>query len=346
MSKPKLKPFDPPIDEDLILQKIDTWPKAKHRFDSESIWAIRAALAGRRPLLIQGEPGIGKSQLARAVAQSLEIPFMYHVIDERSERDDLLYAYDAVSRLSQAQIAAHQSRDKSWRRLSWDQAIAEDRFIKPGILWWAFNWEEAERQLRKYFRKLPLPDKQHKGWSQTAATHWETGANCVVLIDEIDKADPSVPNGLLESLGNAGFHTAQLGRSVSLAKDTAPPLVIITTNGERELPAAFLRRCLVYDMEFPPPNKTVELFLLERARIYWSPQVIEDDICKAIIEQLLKDRETAKQGGFAKPGAAEFLDILNILGRLYPGEKEAQSEALTEIHRFALEKSPLKDDGN
>ena len=327
--------FEPNLRTTYKLKAIDSWPDALHRFDPESMWAVRAALAARRPLLLRGEPGIGKSQLARAVAHVEKVPFLYHVIDERSERDDLLYHYDAVSRLGQAQMA---ETLQSQTNLNWEDAIAEKRFIRPGVLWWAFNWASAEAQTRQYFRDCKRPVKP-KGWSQITPDSEEPRlASSVVLIDEIDKADPAVPNGLLESLGNAGFQTTQLGKSVALAEGAAPPLVIITTNEERELPAAFLRRCLVYRMQFPPPKMTSEEFLMKRARIYWSEQCISNKVCRQIITDLLEDRKEAKKLGLSRPGAAEFLDILNILGKLYPDKDSEQSDILEKIRDFALKK--------
>lgn len=80
------------------------WPATRHQFDKDGVWAIRAALATGRPLLLRGEPGIGKSQLARAAAEHLRVPFLAKVIDERTERDDLLCYYDAVARVAAAQV--------------------------------------------------------------------------------------------------------------------------------------------------------------------------------------------------------------------------------------------------
>ena len=85
------KPFDPSTQTARRLPPIYSWPASVHQFDDDSIWAVNAALGAGRPLLVRGEPGIGKSQLARAVADVLGVPFLYHVIDARCECDDLLY---------------------------------------------------------------------------------------------------------------------------------------------------------------------------------------------------------------------------------------------------------------
>src|SRR4051812_19672296 len=108
--------FDPDLSQAIHLPKRGSWPKSRHRFSLKSVWAVRAAIAAQRPLLLRGEPGIGKSQLARAVAEKLGVPFLYHVVDERSERDELLYSYDAVARLAEAQVSSLTAKeDLKWR---------------------------------------------------------------------------------------------------------------------------------------------------------------------------------------------------------------------------------------
>lgn len=313
----------------------DSWPKARHRFSRESVWALRSAIAARRPLLLRGEPGIGKSQLARAAAHVLGVPFLSQVINERSERDDLLYTYDAVARLALAQIgrAAFNTPEELRTQLS------ESNFICPGPLWWAYHWDEAKTQadlFQSHCRGCPMPPSPD-GWR-----HTDPGNPCgpLVLIDEIDKADPSVPNGLLESLGNEGFSTPQLGRSVRLPAGAKPPLVIITTNEERELPAAFLRRCLVLQMNFPDENQAEavgEFLIRDRARVWWREDQISDAVCKEAINQLLRDRVGARDQGLPVPGAAEYLDLLRVL-LSFEGES-AQLSALREVHRFVLKKN-------
>ena len=123
------------------LAPVKSWPATRHRFAETDLWALRAALAAGRPLLVRGEPGIGKSQLARAAAQVLGLPFVYKVIDARCECSDLLYEYDAVARLAQAQIIGQTGAPQDWR-----EQLLEAHFVRPGILWWAFAWSSAREQ--------------------------------------------------------------------------------------------------------------------------------------------------------------------------------------------------------
>jgi MoxR-like ATPase len=326
--------FSPDTAEIIQIDAQDSWPAVSHRFDQESIWALQTAISIGRPLLLRGEPGIGKSQLARAAAHVLRVPFLYHVVDERSERDDLLHHFDAVARLAEAQvcaIAAGEAQGAGWR-----EALHERHFLRPGVLWWAFDWVSAELQAKAYHERLQRkwkPPIVPKKWTPTAPSNL-TGP--VVLIDEIDKADPSVPNGLLECLGNDGFHTDQLGESVALPVEARPPLVIITTNEERELPSAFLRRCLVLHMQFPKePNKALA-FLTHRGEGLRQKLGLSEKICQEVAECILADRAEAR-GRSALPGASEFLELLRALAAHAKTEAE-QSARLKQIKTFVLSK--------
>ena len=289
------------------------------------------------------------------MANILGVPFLYHVVNERTERDDLLFTYDAVARLGMAQLGeaavtdTHRAAVKMMRGLidrvtpasedllTLSELLAQSNFICPGVLWWGFDWDDAEQRttcFKTFCRPCPLHVKP-EGWSPTDPTN-KIGP--IILIDEIDKADPSVPNGLLESLGNEGFTSTMLDKPVRLQPQAKPPLVIITTNEERELPAAFLRRCLVLHMDFPSAAEAPG-FLLSRARVHIPATDVSDDICKFVITQLLIDRESARSQGLPKPGAAEFLDILKILQSMHKGDDTAQESAFKQVQKFAFEKN-------
>lgn len=214
--------------------------------------------------------------------------------------------------------------------------MAEERFLRPGILWWALNWGDATTQAGKFCRSCSVPEKpkDKNGIEWTPESKRLCGP--VVLIDEIDKADPSVPNGLLESLGNEGFQTAHMSLPASLKKGAPRPLVIITTNEERELPPAFLRRCLVHTLLFPADP--IE-FLRERARVFWEEKEIENTVLDEITRLLLLDRAEAEKEGLAIPGAAEFLDLARALVVRCSGKEKEQLDCLKKIAGFALKKN-------
>lgn len=314
---------------------IGTWPETSHLFDEDSVWAVRAALATGRPLLLRGEPGIGKSQLARAVAEYLNVPFLAKVIDERTECDDLLCYYDAVARVGAAQVCGLSGEGANWQEL-----MKEEHFLRPGVLWWAINWKTASDCAKNSKCPCPEPEKPKDEHGVEWVPTSPRLCGPVVLIDEIDKADPSVPNGLLAALGNEGFRTNSMKEPASpvVAADgkKVKPLVIITTNEERELPPAFLRRCLVHTMLFPQDPGD---FLKLRARVFWDPEEISDEVMDEIVRQLLADRAEAERDGQAKPGAAEFLDLARALVKRCPGDMTAQKDCLAKIARFALKKN-------
>jgi MoxR-like ATPase len=220
-----------PIRDDLVVDLAASGnnPAARHRFEPAQLQAINAALSARRPLLVRGEPGIGKSQLARAAAKALGRAFLQHVVDARTESHDLLWHFDAVGRLAAAQVeGALQARlqlaedgvkteQADAVREAIRQRLAIRYFLHPRALWWAFDHANAAKQVPAAGAEPP---------PQLDGGRWEKG--CVVLIDEIDKAESDVPNGLLEALGAQRF--VPPGQTKPVIAKGPPLLVIITTN--------------------------------------------------------------------------------------------------------------------
>ena len=322
MTTPFQRLIPTPDSQKITLEKEGNWPAAVHRFTAETLWALDMALLTGRPLLIRGKPGIGKSQIARAAANVMQVPFLPHVIDERSERDDLLYQYDAVARLAEAQICSlFAGPTDSPEALSEIRGrLAEENVIRPGMLWWALNWDDAERQGNKYSqhcRSCPAP-------ANRGEVPNDAPCSAVVLIDEIDKADPALPNGLLECLGTEGFRSVKLAQAVSVPKGGKRPLIIFTTNEERDLPPAFLRRCLVLTLRMPKEPEAAKRFLIEeRARVVFSAARISDSVCGQVADLVLSHRLKKVPGG-GERGAAEFLDLVTALVKF--AEAEVQSD--------------------
>lgn len=310
--------------EPIRIPRQGSWPEAWHLSDEEASLAVVTSAAAGRPLLIRGEPGIGKSQIARAVATVLHVPFLPFVVNATCECNDLLFTYDAVSRLAQAQvIGAGRSKPKSWK-----SDLSEARFLKPQILWWAIDWNGALRQREDSHdpEQIHIPDRPD---------YWEPEQGTVVLIDEIDKADSDLPNGLLESLSNTGFRLPYGGMGVTLPEGSLPPLIIITTNEERELPAAFVRRCVVLNLAFPIDHDDQLEFLVQRGKAHFESG-ISDEVFKHSAIQILEDREGVPEGQ-PRPGAAEYLDLLRALKELADDEA-TQLNLLSGIAPFVVRK--------
>ncbi len=282
------------------LPAMGSWPETVHVFDEDSQWAINAALAAKRPLLVRGEPGCGKSQLARAAAHCLKRAFVSTVVNARSSCEDLQYHFDAVARLAEAQTIAARGLVERVQ-----EVLDPEKFISPGPLWWVFDHAgAAATQGRAQFQSPIEP------------AGWRVDDGCVLLIDEIDKAEADLPNGLLETLGNGSFPVPFLKEPVG-RKTKTPPLVIITTNEERELPAAFTRRCLVLQMAPPQEAEKLRAWLLARGAAHYGA-FCSEQVRHTAADQLLEDRKRAQELGQPLPGQAEYLDLLRALVELDP----------------------------
>ncbi len=322
-------------------------PEQYHQFEPESARAIRAALGAKRPLLVRGKPGVGKTQLAEAAAKMLNRPLVRRVVDSRTQAIDLLWEFDAVMRLAEAQIAAALAPvldagskpegsttgdlGKDRRRVTWQlrKRLSVRRFLRPGPLWWAFNWRSALLQARLSGSPVPTLDPGA-----------DPANGCVVLIDEIDKADTDVPNGLLEALGSGEF--TPLGSRNAIKVKGEPPLVIITTNEERVLPNAFVRRCLVLRLKLPDDDNKLIDFLKARAEIHFPRHAKSgkyDELFHAAAVMLVRDRTAARQQLVEPwPGQAEYLDLLRAVLHLEPDTVENHQAILESVAEFALRK--------
>jgi MoxR-like ATPase len=306
------------------LPKLGSWPEAIHEFDDDQINALLAAEAAGRPLLLRGDPGTGKSQLARAAAVASGRLFLSVVVNARTECEDLQWKFDAVARLGEAQIMAAAPDSERLNRLQ------PQRFLSPGPLWWALNWNSAEEQYKACSNRLEqLPERPD---------NWAPERGSVLLIDEIDKADTDLSNSLLETLGNGDFKLPFSGMSVRQSADVPSPLIVITTNEERELPAAFLRRCLVLPLDIPADSEsTLSDFLCRRGEVHF-PDRCSERVRRRAAELLWEDRQTAIVNGEPKPGQAEYLDLLRAICTL--AEEDEQQWALLEtLRRFVYRKS-------
>ena len=216
--------------------------------------AVNAAVTLQRPLLVKGEPGTGKTQLAREVAEALGCPFQDWAIKSTTKAQHGLYEYDAVSRLRDSQLGEEKVKDIR-------------NYIVKGKLWECF----------------------------------ESDKKPVLLIDEIDKADIEFPNDLLRELDQMEFYVYETRQTI---KARHRPIIIITSNNEKELPDAFLRRCFFHYIRFPDKEtmqKIVDVHFPD----------LKKTLVKEAMEVFFGLREIP--GLKKKPSTSELLDWLKLL---------------------------------
>lgn len=305
------------------LRAVDNLRAAAHVLERRPMLAVNAALGCGRPLLVRGEPGVGKSQLARAVAQELGRVFISRFIDARTEAHELMASHDAVTRLAEAQAWGRRTPSASV------QALDRRRYISPGPLWWAFDWKGAEDHVEEAEVKVPPPPFDPVD-GRVAPEH-----GSVLLLDEIDKADMSVPNGLLEALGHREFSVP--GRSSPVRITGVAPLVVLTTNDDRVLPDALIRRCVVLWLRVPepgddfeqtktkdPPTDPLIKWLVRCGHEHFgaADPVLAPQYLPAAV-QVVEDRRSVHASRHCPPGLAEYIDLLAAL-QANPGHTVAE----------------------
>jgi MoxR-like ATPase len=241
---------------------------------------VNASITLERPLLVKGEPGTGKTELAKQISKSLNLQMIEWNIKSTTKAQQGLYEYDAVTRLRDSQLGDERVKDVK-------------NYIKKGKLWEAFEAKEK----------------------------------VVLLIDEIDKADIEFPNDLLQEIDKMEFHVYETNEVI---KATNRPIVIITSNNEKELPDAFLRRCFFHYIRFPEDEVMRKIIDVHFPKI-------KSQLVTQALSQFYEIRETP--GLKKKPSTSEVLDWLKLLlaEDLTPEDlKRDVKDALPKLHGALL----------
>lgn len=278
--------------------------------------AVRVAIVTNRPLLLRGAPGCGKTTLAEDVGRRFGRVFLKQVVTSRTEARDLEWHFDAVRRLSDAQVSGRRVRDP----------VADPaRYIEPQVLWWGFDPASAR-----------VRGGAHGGVAPTipeAARDSATDAlDAVVLVDEIDKAEPELANDLLEPFDNGTFTVAETGFTVNRRRDV---FLVVTTNEVRDLPGAFLRRCVVFRLERP------DALLSSIAKSHHGEGIEKLVDLDAVQGELQRLAAIARKHKLREPGTSEFLDTVKAWKDL---ELTADSDEWKAVARLTLWKHvPVKE---
>ena len=281
--------------------------------------AVNAAVMLRRPLLVKGEPGTGKTVLAHEIAEAVGAPLIEWNVKSTTKAQQGLYEYDAVSRLRDSQLGDERVRDiqnyivkgepgTGKTVLAYEIAKAVDAEL---IEWNIKSTTKAQQGLYEYDAVARLRDGQlgeervhdirnyiRKGKLWEAFTSPKLP---VLLIDEIDKADIEFPNDLLQELDRMAFHVYETDETISARER---PIVVITSNNEKELPDAFLRRCFFHYIKFPD-RETMQAII----------DVHFPGIQKALVREALTIFYDIREvpGLKKKPSTSELLDWLKLL---------------------------------
>lgn len=283
------------------------WPDGLRR-------AVEVAILLDKPLLVTGASGVGKTSLASAIKEELKCPLFKFVAKTNSIGRDLLYVYDSLWHF-------HDANKQKEMRLGTEKT-GEDKKHS--------NMIEAEKVVDEYSKYIRL---QALGEAIKLADeiHNPTPSRSVVLIDEIDKAPRDFPNDLLREIEDYEFEVYETGEKYNAHKEFRP-IIVVTSNGERQLPEAFLRRCVYFHISFPSRERLVAIVKNRLGEVFSNGS--ENSLLELVIAEFDKIREICKK---KQPSTSELLSWIQILDHkkfnpaVQQRQKSSEEESSMEI---------------
>lgn len=277
--------------------------------DEQLVQAVNLAICLERPLLLQGEPGCGKTLLAQGIAEEFgqkgklhqdypnfpHYPFFPWYIKSTSRAKEGLYIYDTVARLRDAQLVGTET----------------------------YKNYLTEPEIKQLFERLKNREK-YIIWGELGKAFREETYRPIILIDEIDKADIDFPNDLLRELEEKKFLVTETGETIEAKQ---PPIVLITSNSEKDLPDAFLRRCIFYYLTFPNREALIKI-----VQAHFPSEALSQELIQAAVEKFIELRET----GIGRPdgkkaSTSELLDLIKWLQRYQQTSNKDPKKIIDEL---------------
>ncbi len=273
------------------------------------VQAVNLAICLERPLLLQGEPGCGKTLLAAAIAYEFSnkgklkqdypnfphYPYFPWYIKSTSRAKEGLYTYDTVARLRDAQLVGTE----------------------------AYKNYLTEEEIQQLFKRLKNPEK-YINWRELGNAFQEENYRPIILIDEIDKADIDFPNDLLRELEEKKFIVTETGKTIEAQQS---PIVLITSNNEKDLPDAFLRRCIFYYLEFPSKDELIKI-----VQAHFPATRLSQELIQTAVETFIELREKgASRPDGKKASTSELLDLIKWLQHYKNTSKKDPQQIIDEL---------------
>lgn len=269
----------------------DGWPASMHVFDAAVLNSISAAMLSKRPLLLSGERGVGKSQLARAIALVVNRPLLWHSASSEEADSQQISGHKLLWHMDSVLNRNHLSKDA----------------MTPGVLWWAMSPKHAHKHSLSVSYWKPRVNTQKRLLRQGA----------VLLLEHIDQASKDYVHQLSSALERQAFHVPCLEQPEVQQDESIPsPICVMTCDDVDQVDARILKRCVLLPLQFPARES---LIAIAKAHVD-----VDDSVCHAAIDRLMQARRVAAMRKQMGPGISELLDAIRVVQTLATQEPKQQ----------------------